>query len=99
MAHFGIVHHFPGGSEAQYEASRAAAHPSDGSLPEGQLFHAAGPSADGWMILAIHESKESWEQFRDDTLMPLLQAGIDGGFDGPPQETSFEVHNEQRAEG
>ena len=99
MAHFGIVHQFPGGSEEQYEASLAAAHPSDGSLPEGQLFHAAGPSNDGWMIVAIHESKESWEQFRDSTLMPLLQAGIDGGFDGPPQETSFEVHNEQQAEG
>ena len=99
MAHYGIVHQFPGGSEAQYEASLAAAHPSDGSLPEGQLFHAAGPSADGWTIVAIHESKESWEQFRDGTLMPLLQAGIDGGFDGPPQETSFEVHNEQQAEG
>lgn len=99
MAHFGIVHQFPGGSEEQYEASIAAAHPSDGSLPEGQLFHAAGPSNDGWMIVAIHESKESWEQFRDGTLMPLLQAGIDGGFDGPPQESSFEVHNEQPAEG
>ncbi len=99
MAHFGIVHQFPGGSEEQYEASIAAAHPSDGSLPEGQLFHAAGPSGDGWTIVAIHESKESWEQFRDGTLMPLLQAGIDGGFDGPPQETSFEVHNEQQAEG
>jgi len=99
MAHFCFVHQFPGGSEVQYEASIAAAHLSDGSLPKGQLFHAAGPSADGWMVVAIHESKESWEQFRDDTLMPLLQAGIDGGFDGPPQETSFDVHNEQTANG
>ena len=73
MAHFGIVHHFPGGSEAQYEASLAVGHPSDGSLPEGQLFHAAGPSDDGWMIVAIHESKESWEQFRDGTLMPCCK--------------------------
>ncbi len=99
MAHFGIVHQFPGGNEAQYEATVAAVHPDDGSLPEGQLFHTAGPSADGWMIVAIHESKESWEQFRDDTLLPRLQAGVDGGFDGPPQETSFEVRGEQRAEG
>ena len=100
MAHFGIVHQFAGGTKEQYDASIAAAHPNDGaSLPEGQLFHAAGPSADGWTIVAIHDSRESWEQFRDDTLMPLLQAGIDGGFDGPPQETSFEVHNEQQAEG
>jgi hypothetical protein len=99
MAHFGIVHQFPGGTEEQYEASIAAVHPSDGSLPEGQVFHAAGPSADGWTIVAIHESKESWEQFRDGTLMPRLQDGIDGGFAGPPQETAFEVHNNQQAEG
>jgi hypothetical protein len=89
------VHQFPGGTEEQYEASIAAVHPSDGSLLEGQVFHAAGPSADGWTIVAIHESKESWEQFRDGTLMPRLQDGIDGGFAGPPQETAFEVHNTQ----
>jgi hypothetical protein len=99
MAHYGIVHQFPGGTAEQYEAAIAAAHPSDGSLPEGQLYHAAGASADGWTIVAIHDSKESWEQFRDGTLMPLLQAGVEGGFDGPPQETSFEVHNEQQAGG
>ena len=40
---YGIVHNFPGGTKEQYEASIAAVHPSDGSLPEGQLFHAAGP--------------------------------------------------------
>ena len=40
---YGIVHHFPGGTEEQYEASIAAVHPSRDSLPEGQVFHAAGP--------------------------------------------------------
>ena len=44
---YGIVHHFPGGTKEQDEASIAAVHPSDGSLPEGQLFHAAGSSGDG----------------------------------------------------
>jgi hypothetical protein len=38
--------------------------------------------------------KESWERFRDDTLMPRLQAGTDGGFEAPPQETAFEVRNQ-----
>ena len=32
---YGIVHQFPGGTQEQYEASIAAVHPSDGSLPEG----------------------------------------------------------------
>ena len=90
MAH-GVVHQFAGGTEEQYRASIAAVHPSDGSLPEGQVFHAAGPSADGWTIVAIHASKESWEKFRDGTLMPRMQAGIDGGFAAPPEEKTFEV--------
>jgi len=88
---YGVVHHFVDGTEEQYEASLAAVHPSDGSLPEGQIFHAAGPSADGWTIIAVHESQESWEQFRDGILMPRMQAGIEGGFASPPQETEIEV--------
>jgi hypothetical protein len=94
---YGVVHQFAGGTEKQYQASVAAVHPSDGSLPEGQVFHLAGPSADGWVIVAIHDSQQSWEKFRDGTLMPRMQAGIDGGFAAPPQETSFEVHNQVSA--
>jgi hypothetical protein len=96
MAH-GVVHQFAGGTEEQYRASIAAVHPSDGSLPEGQVFHAAGPSADGWTIVAIHDSKESWERFRDGTLMPRMQAGIDGGFAAPPEEKTFEVKSQLSA--
>jgi hypothetical protein len=88
---YGVVHHFAGGTEDQYKASVAAVHPSDGSLPAGQTSHIAGPTADGWLIVAVHDSKESWEQFRDTTLMPRMQAGIDGGFAAPPEETAFEV--------
>ena len=94
---YGVVHQFAGGTKEQYEAAVAAVHPSDGSLPEGQVSHVAGPSADGWTVVAIHDSKESWEQFRDGTLMPRMEAGIDGGFAAPPEETTFEVYNEVSA--
>ena len=90
---YGIVHQFPGGTKEQYEASIGAVHPGGGKLPKGQIFHAAGPSAGGWTIVAVHESKESWEQFRDGILMPLMKQGIKGGFATPPQETAFEVQN------
>jgi hypothetical protein len=90
---YGVVHHFPGGTKEQYEASIAAVHPSRDSMPQGQIYHAAGPSEGGWTIIAIHDSRESWEKFRDGTLMPRMQAGIEGGFTSPPQETGFEVHN------
>ena len=92
---YGIVHFFPGGTQDQYDAALAAVHPSDGSLPPGQIFHAAGPSEGGWTIMAVHESQASWEDFRDNTLMPKLQAGIPGAFETPPQETAIDLYNVQ----
>jgi hypothetical protein len=89
---YGIVHQFPGGTAEQYEASIAAVHPGPDKLPDGQIFHAAGPSDGGWTIMAVHETQESWEHFRDTILMPRMEAGIEGGFESPPQETTFEVH-------
>jgi hypothetical protein len=90
---YGVVHHFAGGTKEQYEASIAAVHPADGSLPEGQLFHAGGASEGGWTIMAVHDSQESWEQFRDSTLVPAMAQGIEGGFTAPPQETTVEITN------
>jgi hypothetical protein len=92
---YAVVHHFPGGTKEQYEASLAAVHPNRGTLPKGQIYHAAGPSSGGWTIVAVHDSKENWERFRDDILMPRLQEGVKGGFPTPPNETAFEVYNLQ----
>lgn len=94
---YAIVHTFAGGTREQYEAVLAVVHPSDGSLPPGQIYHAAGPSAGGWTVVATHESAENWARFRDDVLMPALMAGIEGGFTAPPEETAFEVHHEASA--
>ena len=92
---YGVVHFFPGGTKQQYEASIGAVHPNRATLPKGQMYHAAGPSQGGWTIIAIHESKASWEVFRDEILMPRLQKGVPGGFTSPPQEQAFEVYNQQ----
>jgi hypothetical protein len=89
---YGIVHYFPGGTKDNYEASLAAVHPSDGSLPDGQVFHAAGPSAGGWTIIAVHESQDSWERFRDGILMPRMEQGVEGGFPTPPEETTIDLY-------
>jgi hypothetical protein len=91
---YGVIHQFKGGTRQQYEASVAAVHPSDGTLPAGQIYHAAGPSADGWTIFAVHNSRANWEDFRDSILMPRMQQGIKGGFAGPPEETGFEIVTE-----
>ena len=93
---FAVVHHFPGGTKEQYEATIAAVHRKGGKLPKGQIFHAGGPFAGGWSIVAVHESRESWEKFRDGTLMPAMQKGIPGGFSAPPHEMCFETENFQK---
>jgi hypothetical protein len=83
MATFGIVHRFPGGTREQYENMLEVVHPDAGKeLPEGQLLHLAGPTGDGWLVMAVHESRESWERFRDDTLVPGL-ASVDNGLPAP----------------
>jgi hypothetical protein len=94
---YAVIHRFAGATEDQYRASVAAVHPADGNLPEGQIFHMAGPSEDGWMIVAVHDSRESWERFRDGTLVPKMQAGIPGGFTAPPEEMGFEIRNQERS--
>jgi len=93
---YAIMHHFAGGTKEQYEAVLAAVHPARDALPKGQIFHAAGPSSGGWTIFAVHDSKESWEAFRDGVLRPAFARGMAGGFNAPPQETAFEVYNLQR---
>ncbi len=90
---YGIIHFFPGATEEQYDVTLAAVHGDRSTLPKGQLFHAAGASPGGWTIMAVHDSRESWEEFRDGTLVPRLQQGIDGGFTKAPEETAFEIHN------
>jgi len=90
---YGVIHFFPGGTKAQYEAALAAVHPSATELPKGQTFHAAGASEGGWTIIAVHDSKESWETFRDGTLLPRMQAGIEGSFTTPPTETGIDLVN------
>jgi hypothetical protein len=88
---YGVVHRFPGGTSEQYEASLAKVHPNGGaSLPAGQMLHIAGQTDDGWIVVAIHDSRESWERFRDEALTPGL-AEVEGGFAGAPEETTFEV--------
>jgi hypothetical protein len=89
---FAIRHFFPGGTKENYEASIGAVHPGADLLPAGQTYHVAGASPGGWTIVAVFDTKQSWETFRDGILMPRMQAGIEGGFPTPPEETEIEVY-------
>ncbi len=90
---YAILHRFKGGTKEQYEAAIARVHPP-GGLPAGQTYHSAGESVDGWVVLAVWDSEESWTSYRNETLMPGLQELGDKGLPGPPEEIGWEVHTE-----
>jgi hypothetical protein len=87
---YAIVNEFEGGTREQYDAAVEVVHPADG-LPPGQTHHYAGPSPTGWVVVAVWDSKESWDSFRDQTLLPGLRGLGDSGFPGPPRTAEFEV--------
>jgi len=88
---FLITHFYDGGTAEQYQAVVDAVHPA-GGLPAGQVYHAAGPTDGGWIVVAVWDSKASSDTFIAETLMPKLH-DMQGGFAGPPQERSAEVTN------
>ena len=91
---FLLTHFWPSGTEAQYRATLAAVHPAD-RLPEGQIYHAAGPTDGGFLVTAVWDTKEHNDRFVSGTLMPAMP--VEGGFAGAPQERGAGVVNLQTA--
>jgi hypothetical protein len=85
-----MTHFWPGGTEQQYRAMEAVVHPP-GGLPEGQIYHAAGPTEGGILIAAVWESKERADRFLHEKLMPSMP--VEGGFAGQPEERTAEIIN------
>ena len=86
-----MTHFFPNGTEQQYRATIAIAHPK-GALPAGQTFHAAGPTTGGWLVVALWDSKDASDNFMSGTLIPAL-GNTPGALQGPPQERNSDGAN------
>ncbi len=89
-----MTHFWPGGTEEQYRVNLAVVHPANG-LPDGQFYHAAGPTEGGILIAAVWDSKESADRFVCEVLMPSMP--VEGGFAGPPEERVAQVFNLETA--
>ncbi|MCW3067406.1 MAG: hypothetical protein JWL67_31, partial [Solirubrobacterales bacterium] len=50
----------------------------------------------GWGIIDFWESREAFDSFVQERLMPRLQSLGDRGFPAPPDVKEFPVHNLQR---
>ena len=87
---WGFIMEFPVPAEEYDRLDREV-----GPNPEGLIVHIAAKSGDGMKIIDVWESKEAFERFERDVMMPAAeQAGTapPEGSGGPPRE-EFEVHN------
>ena len=68
--------------------------------PEGMILHTAGSAANGWVNFDVWESKEAFEAFDRDRLMPAIQAvaAAAGMEPSPPRRQEvYELHDLIRA--
>lgn len=75
----GMIMEIPGGTKEQYETinQNAFGNPQGPTEPiPGLIIHTAGATANGWRIFDVWESKEAFEQFMNDVIMPATE-GLD----------------------
>jgi heme-degrading monooxygenase HmoA len=81
-----------GGTVEQYDAVKQKLEESGGMLGEGQTFHAAGPTDDGFAVIDIWNSRDDFDRFMQGRLGEAIQAaGVP-----QPQIREIPVHNEAR---
>jgi hypothetical protein len=66
---------------------------ADDDPPAGLIVHAAGEVDGKWRSVAVWESEEAYERFRDERVFPAVRQTFgDEALDaGPPPSESFEV--------
>ena len=70
-----LIFEAPGMTQAQYDQVRTEV--TGDRAPEGALYHAAGPTENGWYVVETWESQGAFDSFFRDKLQRALQrAGI-----------------------
>jgi hypothetical protein len=88
----GLRLRFAGGTQEQYEAVHSRID-ADANPPEGLIFHAAGPTDDGWGIIDFWESRGHFDSFLQGRLGPAIQELGDRAPQNPPDVKEFPVHH------
>ncbi len=86
---------FPEGVGTQMYDGVNAAMDIANDPPAGLIFHWAGEVDGKWTISDVWETREAYDRFREERLMPAIRqvSGMDPA-DGPqPTITEFAVHN------
>ena len=62
----------PGLNADMYEAVAGKAMPG-GQLPDGCELHIAGPVEEGWRVITVWDSRETFDRFREEKLLPAIR--------------------------
>lgn len=68
-----VVNEMQGGDQGFYDEVTNVVMPG-GRLPDGCRDHIAGPTDGGWRVITVWDSDEQFQQFRNETLIPAIQA-------------------------
>jgi len=72
----GVLLNIPGGTQEQYEEiNQKAFGNSTGPAenPQGMIIHTAGATSGGWRIFDVWESKDDFQRFMDEVIMPAAE--------------------------
>ena len=61
-----------------------------GPIPPHALFHWAAATDDGLLVVDVWETADAFNKFAAEQIGPFT---AQVGFEGPPEITSYEVHN------
>jgi quinol monooxygenase YgiN len=90
----GVLQQSPGASQETYEAVAAKINAAN-DPPEGLIIHTAGAAeGGGWRIFDVWESREAFDRFMQERLMPAMQElfGDQMPAGGQPPEI-YELHD------
>jgi hypothetical protein len=87
----GVILEFDGATLDQYDQviQKMGFQPRGPSVP-GCLFHWATPTANGFRVTDVWETREQFDQFAQEKIGPLA---AEAGITSPPKPTFYEVHN------
>jgi hypothetical protein len=63
-----------------------------GQLPDGCQLHIAGPVEKGWRVITVWDSRETFEQFREEKLLPAIRETVGEGGRPPVEPEVSPVH-------
>ncbi len=92
----GMLIEVPGGTQELYDRILEELDWKEQDYPDGFVAHYAGPGEGSWIVFDVWESREHFDRFAHERLMPAMQQA--GGGEAPQVEPRFiEIYREDHA--